>query len=454
MSKSDSTFSADGYSINKALLTAPNGREVDFADLIGGINFAQSLNSVSYQGSMIIVDSMNYLEEVPFRAEEKIDLEIQTQDLDVVLNLKLRVISISNLTYSDEGTYISYQLNFVSETTYEASKKRVIEAYSDDANNIAKSLFEKNYSKINVAQSDLPLDTTKYKLVNDRNKSFTVQKTEGLMDVIIPNYEPAEAIRFISTRSYNSKTPSQTFRFFETLDGYHFVTDEFLIENGKDNALELFYSPTASNEPNPDVLTKRVDAFSVNNTGRNTAQDLFSGAYRSKVYEIDFVRGEVITHKFNYATDSKFKDMNGEVVKTSNMPHTKEFMEETFTEKNAKEMMVFKDYASTGDYRGELRGEAHFPTIAQNRIAYYYHLNGTSLSMILKGRADIKPGVIINFSIKSTNDTKQNEQLSGKYLVSESVHSFNKGSLQTSINVIKLDWSGTGSNKKLGDANV
>ena len=76
---------------------------------------------------------------------------------------------------------------------------------------------------------------------------------------------------------------------------------------------------------------------------------------------------------------------------------------ENFTDKNARQFMIFKDYTSRGDRPSNILPNQHFPDIAHNRVSYYHHLNNTQVVAQMKGRLDIKPGMIINLDMKALN---------------------------------------------------
>lgn len=456
-------YSPSAYEILKAKLVFYGGDEqsgVDISEIINSVQFVQSIDSVAYQGTVTLLDAANMLEgENPIRGEETLKLEIQAQDTQEKIILDLAVYSVTDIKFDESLTGAQYTLQVVSKSTFAASKRRIIEAYNLKLSDTAREVFRKYFHPLSQPQDSegLPFDTVRYSLIGsstsaEARKSLWIQPTEGIVDCIIPNYLPTEAMLFLGSRSYNPDTPSNTYRFFENWNGYYYVTDEFLVSAGKetDQNFNLFYAPDVENTGgDPEAQIKRVDSLTVISRGTDTASDIFSGGYSNRVMELDLVRRTVTDHYFNYATDAEFVDMNGEKVRVENMPHSPAFMEETFTRENGKDMIVFKDYASIGDMNGggSLRGEAFFPQIASNRIAYQHHLGAVTLSLTMKGRVDLIPGKVIHLSIQKVNvdrEASMNEQLSGKYLIVNSAHAFVHGKLDTTLTVKKFDWSGTG----------
>ena len=62
----------------------------------------------------------------------------------------------------------------------------------------------------------------------------------------------------------------------------------------------------------------------------------------------------------------------------------------------------------------------------------------------MDGRLDLKPGKIVNLNITNfdvDSDIQYNKELSGKYLIKNSRHNFNKGRLTSQFFLVKYNWS-------------
>lgn len=460
-------YSPSAYEIEKAVLkkflpsdgsvgdTESNKAAIDIADSITDIGIIQSINDVSFKVQVSVIDRSNLLETVPLRAEETLELTLLSNDTAERITLLLRVFEIADISYGANMQGTNYTLKCISVTSYNSSVRVITAPWKGKIADGIKFFFDNYFGKVRDSETtDLPYSAKRFNIIKEPTRSLTVQDTEGVVDFIIPNYKPGKAMKFMSARAYNPKTPSQTFRFFERTDGFFFVTDEYFFKQNKDDAINLFYGMATEQVTDPELAAKRVDKLKILSAGRNIPEHLYSGAYKSKVLEVDLVRGEVTTIPYDYLNDTKFIDSDGEIVDPSNSPHSKEFIEETFTEENAKDMILFKDYASIGDIPGSIRGEAHFANIAQNRIAYFHHLHDVQLSIETKGRADILPGKIIDLNIQLgslQSGSELNPQLNGRYLVSHTIHNFAKGQLTTTAKIVKLNWSGTSSTNRTVD---
>lgn len=450
------SFNPAGYEISRALITTMNGTTVDMKELIIGLEISQSINS-NYSGYMTILENLNYLEGTPLRGEEKLDLEIEMFDTGQKVELKLQVYSISRIAPNRMNTGTTYTISFISRTSYDGGNRRVKSSHKNKSvRQIVQEIFEDYVSDLDKAdyldEQDrtrvLTFGTARHKVLNDKDRSLYIQPTEGLIDVIMPSIMPDDAFRFLAKRAMNTDTPSHTFRWFETIYGYYFVTDEFLIKEAieadeKGNLKELFYAPNASNLPGEAQLSiNRINNFSIGERGTNSAKSMLSGAYRVKTTELDLVNGKVYESSWK-VEDAKFIDMSGKVVSVDRLPHSQEYINEKFTEENARDFLVFKDTQGPLDRPTSLRSDANNGEITAMRTFYDKHLNSTSIGISLSGRIDLSPGTIVNLNIPAfaATDKVEDNNLSGKYMIKSSNHVFKDGKAGATLNLIKFGWS-------------
>ena len=450
------SFNPAGYEISRALITTMNGTTVDMKELIIGLEISQSINS-NYSGVMTILENLNYLEGTPLRGEEKLDLEIELFDTGQKVELKLQVYSISRIAPNRMNTGTTYTISFISRTSYDGGNRRVKSSHKNKSvRQIVQEIFEDYVSDLDKAdyldEQDrtrvLTFGTARHKVLNDKDRSLYIQPTEGLIDVIMPSIMPDDAFRFLAKRAMNTDTPSHTFRWFETIYGYYFVTDEFLIKEAieadeKGNLKELFYAPNASNLPSEAQLSiNRINNFSIGERGTNSAKSMLSGAYRVKTTELDLVNGKVYESNWK-VEDAKFIDMSGKIVSVDRLPHSQEYINEKFTEENARDFLVFKDTQGPLDRPTSLRSDANNGEITAMRTFYDQHLNSTSVGISLSGRIDLSPGTIVNLNIPAfaATDRVEDNNLSGKYMIKSSNHVFKDGKVGATLNLIKFGWS-------------
>jgi hypothetical protein len=450
-----SEYNPSGYQIDLADVITEDGRRESIANLITGCEIGQSIDSMSYMGALRIHDTIGLLDGLPFRGEEHLDLTIVPLDTNEPIKLEAQVYKISDVGTTEGLNGVIYLIHFVSRVTYEASKRLITASYKDNISTIAREVFDKYFNKLSAEEfTDLEGRSLEYfssrsRLLNSKpERYFYKQPCIGTTKIIIPRYTPANAIRFLSTHGYGL-APSQTYRFFETLYDYYFVTDEWLIKEGvaksKNNKIKSFYySPYSTIDPeDPEAQFQRIENISIASRSSDTQEDLLSGSYVNNVSTIDFINRNYKEKTFRFS-DTAFINMEGQIASSRPDEHTDSFISKTFTEENARRFMVIKDFGGFDADPQSLRSDDKIKDLVSNRVFYDTHLKGTSIGASLKGRMDITPGEIINLNVKafdSVSDAEDSKTISGKYLVQSCRFALENDVIHTNMRLVRMGWS-------------
>ncbi len=470
--------------------TPPGGEGVNITAMITGFSLQQSIEQNSYLGTILVEDRVGLLENAlpttkddarstgytdrnltPLRGEERLQLTVKGYDLSTIVNMDVRVYKIDGISPTSNGDGKTFSMHFTSTVSFNTIGKRICEPmYDMFASTAARKVFDNYYDKltktdnyflgVNSAgnQTKKKNDerffvTDAYTLKSEPDRTFFVQRTEGTKRLLIPNLNPAESMNFLTRESFSTKSASCTYRFFETVDGYYFVTDEWLIKYADVNESEIIpltYDPYGSMDPRQtETHIRQVEGLSYP-LRVDTSADFFSGGYRNNVIEIDINRRRVINNRFNYLEDANFLDINNKKTQRNDRVeddvHSEPFLKDWFNKDSERTFMVVRDYGTQPNASPIVKNEQYFSEIVSNRIAYNHHINRTPLTLELKGRLDIKAGKVIDLSIKeqsalSTSKKDPHQQLSGRYLVKESLHTLEDNVLSTKLSVTKFDWS-------------
>ena len=456
-------FSPSAASINRAILTSFNGEDERSLDsnYISSFDITQSMDSVAWHGRLHIMDTSGILEGMPIRGEETLKFWIEGHDLGTVIKLDAVVHKVDNIKPLASGNGVTYTMHFVSENSFNASYKKITTAFNKEPSEMAIDIFEQNFAKLTkpaIGNDDnnkpLPYQTKIHKLIPSNkqesdSRTFIVMPSKNKTQLIIPDLSPAEAMFFVASRCYNPSSPSQTFRFFETVDGYYFATDEYFIRranNNKNTITNLSYAPVVDQDgTNVAAQVERIEQMHIISKSIDSSSDISNGSYRNEVLELDLVKRKINLSKFNY-DDASYIDMNGIIKTLADNPHTKEYREKHFSEA-PRRFMAYKNFDSPGDLGSqEVRPDQHIAEIVHNRVAYYHHLNNTQLAVVLTNRLDLKPGMLVKLDIKALDgvqqNIEQNNSLSGRYIIKETVHTFADDKMTCSMRLAKFDWSG------------
>ena len=451
-------FNPSACQIEEAIIKKPNGDTKIITALIAKFAFSQSIENISYSGMLEIYDGVGVLENFGLRGEEELAIVVRCMDFNTVLKLRTQLYKIDNLNRSADGGSLSYTIHFISQTSYKAELQKITEAFRDKTGGqIAENIFKRYYSKIekvnpknDLLGEKLPTDfkAKKFKILADKGRRFYSQGSDGNLQLIIPNYRPSKALQFVAGKSFSQQSASNSYRFFENFDGYHFVTDEFLMEkaaNNPEQILDLYYFPIVSKNPMEGFDQTKVIESMTQLKRVHTGDDLYSGGYANKVVEIDLLQHKVDFRTFNYLDNVNYFTGAGKSALKDDV-HSEDFIKETFTEKNARQFMVFRDYSGPGHIETEakdriVRGDQFYSEIVSNRVAYNHHLNSSKVAATIKGRLDIQAGHVVavimpEISI-SDDKTKLNKQMGGRYLVHSVTQTVKDNTLTTQLTLIK-----------------
>lgn len=421
------------YRLLAATIYAGTKPAVNIANLIVGINIIESVSNDCIRGTLSVVESSGLLEDYPIRGEESLYLDLE-DPLGNRVYYYMFVYKVDNLVTSFSNDQISYTLHFATRQRFVADQKRVTASFNKTVSEIVESVFNTNYV---ISQSSRSHTTS-------INKFLEVEDTEGSVKLIIPRMTPAQGIKMLESRAYSSKSPSCSFRFFESLAGFHFVTDEYLYRKAVDRG-KIFNFSYADNisKDNSTFYMRMANFETFKNVSRvDTIDDLHGGTYRNVVISLDINNRVVDYLDYRYAEkkDSYFAGLP----ETGNSDrHSGGFVDSTFTTENARRMIMVKDYV--GEQTGQLRGEQFLAEIAANRLAYFKNINSIRVVASGPGRNDITCGDFVRVNIPefkyATDTRKSNRQLSGVYMIESVTRIFDKDIYTNEYALIKRNWA-------------
>jgi hypothetical protein len=480
---SESFVNPTYYNLQKATIRfefTDSQRDLDITALIPSISLNSSTNSETMHGTVRIIDSVGLLEETPLRGEEQIIFEladskiineaggIQTGAVAEPFRFIGFIYKIDNVTIKDTNDGIYYDLHFISYQSYKAGTYNITRPFRDlTISEIAQTVFDDYFDN----SSDAFSKATNRKSYD--NKNLILEDTSGRTRCIIPSMRAEEAMEFLTKRAYSAdESPSCTYRFFESSRGYHFVTDEHLFRLAEDVNTPDYDEARLFNFTYYDAIPNTLDFFdaqlnnleTIENTHRiNSLDDLYNGAYRNKVIELDILRRQTNLlnddgqYDYFQERDKYFNIGNNQKLQDK---HTNKFIDASHRsletngrdEDIQKTFLVVVNYDKNGDNSSDansLNSENYYADIISNRQAYEKHIESITVSAIGPGRLDITAGDIIDLDVKKfqqadgTNrgSPEQNKHLSGKYIVRSVNHRMEQDEMKNYYVMVKKDWS-------------
>lgn len=425
---------------------------VEIVLLVPKLSISSSIEKDYLSGYLDIIDTVKLLEGAdetpPLRGEERIILTVM-DTLENEITFDLFCYKIDNVQVSENNDMLTYRMHFISYQAFFAGKTRLIKPITGNlVSEEIRTIFEENYKIPNplsfTQQEDEPDEAVKIYT----NKDIKVEDTENVIRCTIPNLTPAEAINFLSNRTYSTTSPSCSFRFFENTRGFFFASDEKLLGVSTDSGngfttdrppIKLTYLLTSSMAPtnlsnqmnNLITLSQIVKADTITN--------MYGGEYKNKVLLID-VQGMAVN----------LRDPGFEKNVTENDKHVRPFIDQFFTKEIQKVYLVLKDYDDTPtNVNASLPGNYHYDEIVSRRLSYRRQLDGVTLTATGPGRLDISAGDLIDLTVPVIENANENEgrkiqnnkQLSGKYIVKSVTHEMNMENMLNTYTLMKPEWS-------------
>ena len=284
------------------------------------LNIYEDLFSNVLKGTYTFLDTQGLAESIPIIGDETLiisfltpggegtqtdvassNLSSQTASEETVKQ-RFKVYDCVEIGLEEKGKI--YQLYFVSEEYMFSSKTKVSKGYKTTYSNIVKDVLKKVNNNMRA----------------DLAKKYFIEETATPQNVIIPNWEPLQAINFCASRSLSADiedqeqtdaTPNQSprplgslFVFYEKLGtGFFYESIESMIIKQKNlNQIPLFqYAPKLAGDRSTNVGFgySAVDKYEIKSSFK-TLESLNHGLFGSKLIAYDPIRMKYDEIKFDY----------------------------------------------------------------------------------------------------------------------------------------------------------
>ncbi len=421
--KKDTPNIPTGFFIEKCNITLHVGdkKPKDIRDLITHFNIKEDLGSNQVEVRLAIGDTVNFIGNAQLSGDEKIELVVskslpdEISALDFVtdkIKLNLRILEIEGFTRLKPGM-VTYVLNCVSEYVYESNKKILTDSFNGSIGTLIK----------NIATADLKL----------KDDQLDIQ-TEGVNIVkgIYPYTKPLQSMRWLKGYSDHSNSP---LFLYQTADGVlRFKSLDKMIEEFKGEKIEYF---TYSYRPSIQVEEKKESPYTyheerqyITALGSTGGYSKFvaemEGAMASNTITVDIGKKNVIP-----LTEQHNKESSIETVKT--------FADEEKYIENYNSRIYYISKNSTA-YLNEQPDDENTTTGDKNlmeglnrskTLSKLAMLKSHQQSIKVPGDFSIKVGQLLQLNIHNSYEQELDAApldnfTSGKYLITNITHDFNK----------------------------
>lgn len=418
------------YSLQVAqIISADRKFNADITGFISTLNFIESMDFMGSRGSVVLVDAaQNLLASIPVLGDELIYLEWTTPayrpgSKKTRRQFIGRITGIKEISLTESREAMNFKLNFIDELAYDQAFNNISLAYSDTLSNIAQKIYDKAVNS--PIQSSLAIP----KLY----KTFQKDDTQGVVNMIIPNEAPFDAMEYLLGHCHSSDKKSCLWYFFQNKDGYHFRSLEDLVKTSKDElkaskeALEAFtykysYEGMLETTDNREVAYNLLNLYQF---ARDPGFETFEkGGLNQAVNEVDYIFKNVnrTEKQFNYGDYDLFD---------TELNISQHALDTYGKEPNSTEY-VYSDGTKTN--------KSNLPESIINKKFMSAYLYSNMIQVKIPGNADVSPGGLLNLQVTDIQKIlaepgapiSLDSSFSGLFLIKDVTHTFvTDGYLQT-----------------------
>ena len=400
------------YFISKCQLIA-NGSSLDEDyDITRGnpsINYYESVTSPSISMTVSFIDIDQMVSQEGITGGEMIDLEVIIPDFDQKFKIESKKQKLVLNSVRDVVTSTNKQtatLEFVSDESLVNETCRVNKKFTGNVTQIVKELLQSEPKGIQTKKEIKSDDAVnKYSFVGNLKRPF-------------------ETIQWLCPKAQASSR-NFGFLFFENRDGYHFKSVENLL---KQDPEFLYQKPDRPTETDLRIIESRLNQS--NDVGMNARM----GMYSNRTIYIDLQNDTYEEIDYNI---SEFK--------------SKKPLKVIDTLKDKPTRMMFRILDQGALQSGAAKKEVE----KRNELAVYQNLSyirnnllfSQSLNISVPINPDLRAGQVIEVQFPLKSETKKDttdrfgkekdNDISGKYLISELRHVMGDGKSSTQLNLIR-----------------
>ena len=400
------------YFISKCQLIA-NGSSLDEDyDITRGnpsINYYESVTSPSISMTVSFIDIDQMVSQEGITGGEMIDLEVIIPDFDQKFKIESKKQKLVLNSVRDVVTSTNKQtatLEFVSDESLVNETCRVNKKFTGNVTQIVKELLQSEPKGIQTKKEIKSDDAVnKYSFVGNLKRPF-------------------ETIQWLCPKAQSSSR-NFGFLFFENRDGYHFKSVENLL---KQDPEFLYQKPDRPTETDLRIIESRLNQS--NDVGMNARM----GMYSNRTIYIDLQNDTYEEIDYNI---SEFK--------------SKKPLKVIDTLKDKPTRLMFRMLDQGALQSGAAKKEVE----KRNELAVYQNLSyirnnllfSQSLNISVPINPDLRAGQVIEVQFPLKSETKKDttdrfgkekdNDISGKYLISELRHVMGDGKSSTQLNLIR-----------------
>lgn len=411
----DSTSSlrfAGDIQIKEVQLNSLNGQVANVTAQVISIEVYEDLFSPFMSLSIVLQESVDYINLFPFTGEEFVDITLVTPSMDSPITGRFYIYKITDREYTKEKEVV-YAIKAISEEFLTDANTKITKSFSGNIAEIAQRLLGKD-----------GLNT---------KKKVHIEKTLNTTKFVANFWTASKCLSYAATNSTNA-TSSPSYLFYENRDGFNFRSiDELLKSQTHHKFIKDNYSRTPEADgvdsiKDPKEDYQRIIEFSVP-VLTDYMNDIQNGRMKSRM-----IMHDILTKKYSVLDYSIKTDKTPSTLLNPNPAYSK------YNSANAASTIITmpKHYGNFNNYSDTTNAKFY-----QRRMSFFQNLHKYKVTMQVLGRTDYTVGQIVDVYVpKTTQLTKEDQDprdqiLSGRYLVSAISHVITRKNHVCNFEIIK-----------------
>lgn len=404
MSLTPETLSFAGdITIEKLSVVSTDGTQYSLMNQVAALQIFEDLYSPFITGTIVIKDSLDFVNALPVIGQEWLDIDISTPTLKEKggrIKGQFSLYRVKNREYLGDKS-VMYELDFISKEAITDSNIKISKGFTGRVSDIVKQI---------LSDKQVAFDSV---------KSLVIEETNNATRYVSNYWSPVQNVNYLAQTAKNQSN-SPSYIFFENRDGFNFGSLNTLVA-----------SPTISQKFNYNSYTRsvtnsgayrdinmdyqRITEFIVKE-GVNTIDRLRDGFMASTV-----VTNDVTTKTFEY---KYYNALVGNLMTNHLNKHP--LINYKFPiDYGAKFLVMPKQQFGFSSF-----SDATNTDIIQQRLYEMAEKNDFKVNIVVPGRLDYTVGQVVEINSVKVEPLRQSDSLSdatdeiysGKYLITAINH--------------------------------
>jgi hypothetical protein len=407
---------AGDVSIDSVTITTSTGVTQNITAQVLTIQYYEDLFSPFITGSLILKESLDLINLLPFAGEEMVEIEISTPSMERGnIKGKYYIYKLSDRELIGDRSVV-YQLHFISTEAIVDLNKKISKVFSGNISDIVKTF---------VSDKTIGLESS---------KNLVVEPTSNNVKYISNYWTPIQNINHLVDRAINeNKVPNYVF--FENRDGFYFMSLDKLYTS--DSYQSFVYDRYTRDDLNGGGSARNIeqDYRRISSINIPTAFDymnrISNGMLSSRVFSYDVTKKTYSAKTYEmFSRFDKHQHLNPNPISSN----------KSIFRANSTIINVPRSYGNFNSY-GDV---TNFKTV-QERTSLMKLAESSKIQITVPGRADYTVGQKVSVTLNKIEPIKTEESdedvtdkmFSGYYLIAAINHYVDRTKHECHIELIK-----------------